>query len=375
MPNNTISYSPVIIDYQPEILLLEEGVEEYPLAQEVLSRLPDIPRQKFQDISMLTQQMKSSQYDVFGEGKKRLALSRFKGSFLKKCPGISPGMVCCNYYVVNLAKNCIYDCSYCFLQDFLGNNPMQVAYVNVEDLLVELEEVFTQYPDRNFRVGTGELTDSLALDAIVPYTAYLLPFFNQQSNAVLELKTKSDQIANLLDHSDPTNIIVSWSLNPQTVIDQEEKGTPSLVQRLESAKACLDKGYRIGFHFDPIILIPGWEDAYQQLVNILCDSLPIAKVEWVSLGSFRYRPSLKSIIKNRHPQTHLFTSEHLPSKDGKFRYLRPLRNHAYKTIRGYLKSRLEELNIYICMETQEIWEGVTGKTPRSDEKLDQFFDL
>ena len=375
MPSNTISYSPVITDYQPEILLLEEGVEEYPLAQEVLSRLPDIPRQKFQDISMLTQQMKSSQYDVFGEGKKRLALSRFKGSFLKKCPGISPGMVCCNYYVVNLAKNCIYDCSYCFLQDFLGNNPMQVAYVNVEDLLVELEEVFTQYPDRNFRVGTGELTDSLALDAIVPYTAYLLPFFNQQSNAVLELKTKSDQIANLLDHSDPTNIIVSWSLNPQTVIDQEEKGTPSLVQRLESAKACLDKGYRIGFHFDPIILIPGWEDAYQQLVNILCDSLPIAKVEWVSLGSFRYRPSLKSIIKNRHPQTHLFTSEHLPSKDGKFRYLRPLRNHAYKTIRGYLKSRLEELNIYICMETQEIWEGVTGKTPRSDEKLDQFFDL
>ena len=375
MPSNTISYSPVITDYQPEILLLEEGVEEYPLAQEVLSRLPDIPRQKFQDISMLTQQMKSSQYDVFGEGKKRLALSRFKGSFLKKCPGISPGMVCCNYYVVNLAKNCIYDCSYCFLQDFLGNNPMQVAYVNVEDLLVELEEVFTQNPDRNFRVGTGELTDSLALDAIVPYTAYLLPFFNQQSNAVLELKTKSDQIVNLLDHSDPTNIIVSWSLNPQTVIDQEEKGTPSLVQRLESAKACLDKGYRIGFHFDPIILIPGWEDAYQQLVNILCDSLPIAKVEWVSLGSFRYRPSLKSIIKNRHPQTHLFTSEHLPSKDGKFRYLRPLRNHAYKTIRGYLKSRLEELNIYICMETQEIWEGVTGKTPRSDEKLDQFFDL
>ena len=375
MPNNTISYSQVITDYQPEILLLEEGVEEYPLAQEVLSRLPDIPRQKFQDISMLTQQMKSSQYDVFGEGKKRLALSRFKGSFLKKCPGISPGMVCCNYYVVNLAKNCIYDCSYCFLQDFLGNNPMQVAYVNVEDLLGELEEVFTQYPDRKFRVGTGELTDSLALDAIVPYTAYLLPFFNQQSNAVLELKTKSDQIANLLDHSDPTNIIVSWSLNPQTVIDQEEKGTPSLAQRLESAKACLDKGYRIGFHFDPIILIPGWEDAYQQLVNILCDSLPIAKVEWVSLGSFRYRPSLKSIIKNRHPQTHLFTSEHLPSKDGKFRYLRPLRNHAYKTIRGYLKSRLEELNIYICMETQEIWEGVTGKTPRSDEKLDQFFDL
>jgi hypothetical protein len=27
------------------------------------------------------------------------------------------------------------------------------------------------------------------------------------------------------------------------------------------------------------------------------------------------------------------------------------------------------------VETKEIWEGVTGKSPRSDEKLDTIFDL
>ncbi len=375
IPTNSISSEIIPAEYKPEIFFLEEGVEVYPLARDILSRHPDIPRKIFKDISALTDQAKPSKYDVFGEGKKSLALSRFKGSFLKKCPGISPGMVCCNYYVVNLSKNCIYDCSYCFLQDFLVNNPMQVAYMNVEDLLGELEEEFTQYPDRNYRVGTGELTDSLALDSTVPYTKHLLPFFNQQTNAVLELKTKSDQIANLLNHSDPTNIIVSWSLNPQTIIDREEKGTPSLIQRLEAARACLEKGYRIGFHFDPIILIPGWEEAYKQMVDILCDTIAISKLEWISLGSFRYRPSLKSIIKNRHPETRLFTSEHLPSKDGKFRYLRPLRNQAYEKIRGFLTDRSKELNIYLCMETREIWEDVTGKTPRSDKKLNQFFDL
>jgi spore photoproduct lyase len=373
MPNNTITSPP--INFRPEIIFLEDGVKNSPLTQEIFSRFPDVPRQEVKDISLISEQLKSSKYDVFGEGKRHLALSRFKGSFLKKCPGISPGMVCCNYYIVNLSKNCIYDCSYCFLQDFLGNNPMQVAYVNVEDLLDELEEVFSQHPDRNFRVGTGELTDSLALDHVIPYTNFLLPFFNRQSNAVLELKTKSDQILNLLNHPDPTNIIVSWSLNPQAIVNLEEKRTPSLMQRLKSARACLEKGYRIGFHFDPIILIPGWEEAYKELVNILCDTLPISKVEWVSLGSFRYRSNLKSIIKNRHPETRLFTSEHLPGKDGKYRYLRPLRNKAYQTIRGYLTSRAEDLNIYLCMETREIWEGVTGKTPRSDKKLDQFFDL
>ncbi|MZG29446.1 MAG: radical SAM protein [Nitrospinae bacterium] len=375
MSINSISSEIAPAVFQPEIFFLEEGIEEYPLAKDILSRHPGIPRKTFRDISTLTDEIKPSSYDVFGEGKKSLALTRFKGSFLKKCPGVSPGMVCCNYYVVNLSKNCIYDCSYCFLQDFLGNNPMQVAYVNVEDLLGELEEVFTQYPDRNFRVGTGELTDSLALDSIIPYTKHLLPFFNRQTNAVLELKTKSDQITNLLNHSDPTNIIVSWSLNPQTITEREEKGTPSLIQRLEAARACLEKGYRIGFHFDPIILIPGWEEAYKQMIDIICDTIPVNKLEWISLGSFRYRPSLKSVIKDRHPETRLFTSEHLPSKDGKFRYLRPLRNQAYEKIRGFLTARSKELNIYLCMETREIWEDVTGKTPRSDKKLDQFFDL
>ena len=375
MSINSISSAIAPAVFQPEIFFLEEGIEEYPLAKDILSRHPGIPRKTFRDISTLTDEIKPSSYDVFGEGKKSLALTRFKGSFLKKCPGVSPGMVCCNYYVVNLSKNCIYDCSYCFLQDFLGNNPMQVAYVNVEDLLGELEEAFTQYPDRNFRVGTGELTDSLALDSIIPYTKHLLPFFNRQTNAVLELKTKSDQITNLLNHSDPTNIIVSWSLNPQTITEREEKGTPSLIQRLEAARACLEKGYRIGFHFDPIILIPGWEEAYKQMIDIICDTIPVNKLEWISLGSFRYRPSLKSVIKDRHPETRLFTSEHLPSKDGKFRYLRPLRNQAYEKIRGFLTARSKELNIYLCMETREIWEDVTGKTPRSDKKLDQFFDL
>jgi spore photoproduct lyase len=76
-------------------------------------------------------------------------------------------------------------------------------------------------------------------------------------------------------------------------------------------------------------------------------------MEWVSLGSFRYRSSLKSIIKSRHPETMLFTGEHLPSKDGKFRYLRPLRNQAYETIRGFLQDKSESGKSRWCNHTEE----------------------
>ena len=361
--------------FEPETIHIEEGAEDYPLTQDILKRFASVPVRTVPESTSLAEEIRATTRDVFGAGKKQLVLSRFKGSFLKKCPGISPGMVCCNYYVVNLMKNCVYDCSYCFLQGFLENNPLMVAYVNVEDLIAELSQVFEEHPDRMFRVGTGELTDSLALEDVVPYSDQLIPFFNERDNAVLELKTKSDNVGMLLKQKSAKNVIVSWSLNPPNIIEQEEKGTPNLKQRLEAARLCQEKGYRVGFHFDPIILFPGWEQAYQELVRDLFAVIPTDRIEWISLGSFRYRSRLKQIIKDRHEDTRLFTGEHVQSKDGKFRYLRSLRNDAYATLQRYIKQYSEDLNVYLCMETKEVWEGVTGKMPRSDKKLDQFFDL
>jgi spore photoproduct lyase len=361
--------------FEPEVIFLEKEAADYPLAREVLSCFPHVPVRSINEADSVADDLKSTSLDVFGAGKKRLVLSRFKGSFLKKCPGISKGMVCCNYYVVNLIKNCVYDCSYCFLQDFLENNPVMSAYVNVEDLLRELDEVFTAHPERVFRVGTGELTDSLALDDVIPYTAHLVPFFSRKKNAVLELKTKSAKVENLLRHEGTKNIIISWSLNPQAIIDQEEKGAASLEERLEAARLCAERGFRIGIHFDPILIFPGWEDAYATVVDALFQKISPGAIEWISLGSFRYRAGLKPIAKARHETTRLFTGEHVLCEDGKYRYLRPVRNQAYQTLRRLLKGHSENLCIYLCMETKEIWEGVMEKLPRSDEKLDQFFDL
>ncbi|NIQ00308.1 MAG: radical SAM protein [Nitrospinaceae bacterium] len=361
--------------YRPDVIYIESDAAEAPLTRRVRERFPQTPVIMQPSLEAVMAEIRQTAADVFGAAKQRLHLARFKGPFLKKCPGISPGMVCCNYYVVNLIKNCIYDCSYCFLQDFLDNNPLMTAFVNVDDLLAELDEVFSANPDHTFRVGTGELTDSLALDEVLPYSQTLLPFFNARPNAVLELKTKSDRVANLLSHPDPTNIIVSWSLNPAEIAACEEWGAPAIAQRLAAARQCAEKGYRIGFHFDPVILFPGWENAYAGLIHTMLESVPPNRIEWISLGGFRYRPHLKKVIKERHPRTRLFTQEHLPGEDGKFRYLRPLRKHAFETLRRMIKDRSQELNVYLCMETSEIWQGVTGKMPRADKQLDAFFDL
>lgn len=373
--NKAQFFNSLEMTFEPDLIMLDPAAESHPLTRRVLDTVPTVPVLRGRTAEEAVDALREDALDVFGAAKRQLALTTFKGGFLKKCPGLSPGMVCCNYYVVNLIKNCVYDCSYCFLQDFLENNPLLTAYVNVEDLLVELDETFTRHPDRSFRVGTGEVTDSLALDDLLPYSDYLVPFFNRRTNAVLELKTKSDRVDTLLKQSDPTNVIVSWSINPQEIVEQEEKGTPSLWRRLEAARRCSDQGFQVGIHFDPVILFDGWEAAYETLIDALLAHVPARRLEWVSLGSFRYRPNLRRVMRERHPETRLLTQEHVAGADGKFRYLRPLRNHAYDTLRRRIKQRAPEVGVYLCMETKEIWEGVTGHTPRADESLDRFFDL
>ncbi|CAI2717333.1 SPL family radical SAM protein [Nitrospina watsonii] len=361
--------------FEPDLIVLDTQAAAHPFTQRVLDALPQAPVVRDQSPEAAVAALQERALDVFGAAKRQLALTTFQGSFLKKCPGLSPGMVCCNYYVVNLIKNCVYDCSYCFLQDFLQNNPLLTAFVNVEDLLAELDAEFRAHPDRAFRVGTGEVTDSLALDDLLPYTDYLVPFFNRQSNAVLELKTKSDCVDNLLKQPNPANVIVSWSLNPEIIVEQEEVGTPSLLQRLDAARRCSEHGFQVGLHFDPVILFDGWETAYQTLIDQVFDHVPGHRLEWISLGSFRYRPNLKRVMQERHPATRLLTQEHVAGADGKFRYLRPLRNHAYDTLRRMIKQRAPDVDVYLCMETKEVWEGVTGHLPRADESLDRFFDF
>src|SRR5256886_11327123 len=62
-----------------------------------------------------------------------LLFARQRATFLEHCPAGTPGLVCCNYLVVSLISNCPMDCSYCFLQEYLANNPTLKVFTNVED--------------------------------------------------------------------------------------------------------------------------------------------------------------------------------------------------------------------------------------------------
>ena len=360
-----------MVPFQIEKIYLDEKAEKDLVTQTILKALPDIPVETVLDKKALIKRF-FSMPDSIGIGKKHLLITHFYGRRLKPCPGTS-NHICCGYYVINAISNCPMDCSYCVLQGYL-NNPFLNLYTNWDDLLQEIEAFLSSNNQSLLRLGTGELSDSLALESIFPFSQMLIPFFSEKQNGILELKTKSANVNHLLHLNHRGKTVVSWSLNPPRMIEEEEMGTAPLKERIEAARRCQEKGYPLGFHFDPLIYHEGWEKEYQQTVHQLFKQIDPKKVVWISLGGFRYPPKLKAIAEERFPKTKVFLGELFPGRDAKFRYLQEIRVEMYQKMAGWLKEVHPDLFIYLCMESKEVWEKVFCWAPQNSRHLSQLFE-
>jgi spore photoproduct lyase len=350
--------------FQPEEVIVERGSELSPIFANLRRALPQVPFRFVDDLSTKNGNSTSS----FGAAKKKLFLTRHKGEFLKKCPG-SDGQVCCNYFVINFASNCPMDCGYCYLQEYLAENPALKVFSNIDDLLNEASEFLSKHRSFFFRIGTGEITDSLALDPYIGFTREVIPFFAEQPNVLLELKTKSDSVDGLLKMDPKDRVVVSWSMNPQRIIDSDEGGTASLEERLGAARRCQDAGYRLGFHFDPMIEYPDWENDYREMVDQTFATIDWRRLSWLSMGVVRTTPALKRTMRDRFPRTRLLTGEQVLCPDGKLRYFQPLRIDMYRKMLGWIRRAAPTVKVYLCMESKEVWQQVFGYAPSCEKEL------
>ena len=296
--------------------------------------------------------------------------ARQKGAFVKPCP-CSPGSVPCGYFNLNLQTGCPYACSYCILQAYLQNKDQGVFYTNVGALRAELHAFLAEH--RTVRIGSGELSDSLAYEAVRPGAARILTLFRKFPDTVFEFKTKATHVQALLAAKTVLpNIVVSWSLNPPRLIRGEERFTPALSRRLQAMAAVQDKGYKIGIHFDPLILFPDWQKHYRELIRRLAGFIRPERVAWWSLGALRFPPELKEHIF-KHRRSQLFWGELIQGTDGKYRYFQPQRLELFGFLRDEIKRQLsEETPLYLCMEDAATWGEIFPRLPAEAGAINRY---
>jgi spore photoproduct lyase len=345
-----------------------------PLAQRILALFPEHKIEFVSDDPFAGDQgaMTAQQYS---RSKKNLYLTPFQGQFFKRCPGFSQkkALTCCNYYVLNLGLQCNMDCSYCYLQAYL-NSPILTIYTNIDQALSELHQTAQLNSNSPLRIGTGEVVDSLSLDPLTLYSHQLIAFFNQNPNWSLELKTKSSAVDQFLDCDHKGNVVVSWSVNPQNIIDSEEHGTASLAERLDAAKKCLKKDFPVAFHFDPLIYHPHWQKNYKSLIQEITKRFRPNQVNNITVGTLRYSPQQRHLMRERFGMNSYVTSaEVFPSESGKLRYDSQIRTQMFQFVVNQFKEDNIHWNISLCMETPETWLATYEKLPSQIEGLKSFY--
>ncbi|MDR1043968.1 MAG: DNA photolyase [Candidatus Adiutrix sp.] len=295
-----------------------------------------------------------------------LLLTRHRGQFIKPCPG-TLNYNCCGLQIFHFGLGCTLGCRYCILEAYLGSRAL-VLFGNIDEGLDQLAALLDRPPAaRPLRFGTGEFTDSLLLDRHSGLAARLIKIFAGRREAVLELKTKTDQVDHLLNLPHLGRTVISFSVNAPLVCRSEEGGAAPLEARLAAARRAAAAGFPIGLHFDPLILHPGWEDGYRETLALIDGRLKGAELAWVSLGGFRYLPALKEVMLARFPGTGIYDAEFVVGGDGKMRYPRPLRTRLYRLLVSGLRKILPpETVIYLCMESPRLWRDVFGRDPGSE---------
>ncbi len=326
---------------------VQPGLERSPHLRRALQALPGVPVEEVQQAGAIPPEH-LNQHTLY--------VCRPRGRTVTRCPG-SRGHLCCSYLTVDMYLGCPLGCSYCIMRGYLNFQPLTV-YLDPEASIRRLAALAARSPGRPIRAGTGEVGDSLWLDPLFALAGELIRGLAPYPNLSLELKTKTHFVDHLLEVSPKGRAVIGFSLNPAPLAAAFEGAASSVEQRLEAARRAARAGYRLAFHFDPLILSPDWEAQYAAVVRSMED-LPPQRVAWISLGTVRYPRELRERLGSEE----LLLEEFVPCRDGKYRYLQPVRSRMYRALRELLRRRFPETPVYLCMESAAVWQNVFGSLP------------
>ncbi len=209
-----------------------------------------------------------------------------------------------NNFYFSYMYNCIFDCSYCFLQG-LFNSSNFVIFINYEDFLKNIALQDHKNQKNGATIFSGYDCDSMAYDSITNFSETMLSTFDKFSNLELEIRTKSTYIKPFLRQALP-NIVIAFSFTPDRFSSRYELGVANLSKRINIVKTLVKYGWNIGIRLDPFVIYEGWQKDYINLFRLLFESVPQNQLHSVTYGNIRYPKNIYKKIKKFYLNEKLF---------------------------------------------------------------------
>ena len=281
-----------------DTVYVEDGVRDQSRTQAILARFPRATRIACRRYTEIFNP--SAQSFRLQKRRPALILAEKRGNLVLETPvgyGIGGHR---NYYFSHML-NCVYDCRYCFLQGMV-RSAHYVLFVNYDDFQRQILETLRRDPDEPTYFFAGYDCDSLALESITGFVREFLPVFRRRPQAILELRTKSVQIRELLRQRPLPNCVVAYSLAPTGVAEALEHGAPSLDRRVKALVKLGKRGWKLGLRFDPLIFHDGYQHSYRELFATVFQRLPRQAVHSVTLGALRFPQTIFKRLVDQYPE-------------------------------------------------------------------------
>lgn len=269
-------------------------------------------------------------------------------------------------YFFKTSLNCIYNCSYCFLK-WAFKNDIPVYFVNYEYIKEQILEKIkeTVYPqglplqendyelkfkNQNLEYKnkiwfySSDYSDILWMDNISWFIKEFVPFFENVENSIMEIRTKSGNLKSILDLGIiPKNTEFAFSLNPQELIDWYEHGTSSLEDRINAINILLEKWYKVGLRFLPLLPVKNYKNIYNDFVEEIKQKIDMKKISSTFVSGLLFTKSDYNNMLKKYPKLDILYKLQ-EEKSWFIRETREMRNFFYNLFQS-----LDE-KCFICLD-------------------------
>lgn len=328
-------------------IYVEKAIADHPRTKRILERFPNariIFIDHYKDVFC-----RKGQDFILQQRAQNLILGAKQGNLIYKGAPVCQSFGNEYFYYTSCIMNCVYDCEYCYLKGMYPSGNM-VVFVNLEDIF---DEVRAHLKDHPMYLCISYDTDMLAMEQMAGYTAEWISFAQTLTDSKnplkLEIRTKSANSLFWQKHSPIPGIIYAITLSPQAIIDAYEHRTPSLSQRLASARQAIQRGFSLRLCFDPMIYCRDWEQHYGEMLRQVFAGLAMDKIEDVSVGTFRVSQDYLNKMRKNQPDSAVVQFPY-QNDGGVYHYSQELTERMEGFLTDRLKEKIPEEKIFLWKE-------------------------
>lgn len=198
--------------------------------------------------------------------------------------------------------NCVYSCKYCYLYGMF-RNAIPVVFVNYEDMKQQIERMYESLEgDEYLYLYSANYGDHLVFERAIGFCEEFIPWVEQYPRMYMEIRTKSTAIHAIKElWIIPKNTEVAFSLSPDFVQKTYERGTPSLMDRIDALKELAVHGWRVWVRIVPVVFLKDGIKVYSDFFDFLEFQWVFERVYSVSVGRLCYTHKMYRKMFEKNP--------------------------------------------------------------------------